>query len=170
MLSPASLKDRVPPHNDDAEVACLGAVLLDPGALERVIPYLRPDDFYKGAHGRIFRAILGLSDRNEAIDLITLTEQLRTDSGLDAVGGPGYISSLTSSVPTSANVEYYARIVREMSMRRRLLKMAAEITASGFDDGEKRFKMFQVHRSGHFSRGIGGYHAAFRRFVPSRRG
>jgi replicative DNA helicase len=141
------LKDKIPPHNEDAEVACLGAILLDPGALERIIPYMRADDFYKGAHGKIFQAILELSDRNEAIDLITLTDALRASGTLDSVGGPGYISGLTSSVPTSANVEYYARIVREMSIRRRLLRIASEITASAFDDGhESRFVIEEAER------------------------
>ncbi len=147
MSSPAMLKDKIPPHNEDAEVACLGAILLDPGALERIIPYMRADDFYKGAHGKIFQAILELSDRNEAIDLITLTDALRASGTLDSVGGPGYISGLTSSVPTSANVEYYARIVREMSIRRRLLRIASEITASAFDDGhESRFVIEEAER------------------------
>ena len=147
MLTPAPLKDRIPPHNLDAEVACLGAILLDPSALERVIPYLRGEDFYKGAHAKIYQSILELSDKNEAIDLITLTEALRATASLDSVGGPGYVSALTSSVPTSANVEYYARIVREMSVRRRLLRIASEITASAFDDRlESRFVIEEAER------------------------
>ncbi|WP_455382651.1 replicative DNA helicase [Salinispira pacifica] len=147
MSSPAVLKDKIPPHSADAEIACLGAILLDPEALGRVLPYLRADDFYKGANSRIFRAILELSDRSEAIDLITLTEALRAAGDLDTVGGPGYVSTLTSAVPTSANVEYYARIVREASVRRRLLRIAAEITASAFEDGvESRLIIEEAER------------------------
>ena len=72
-----ALKDRIPPHSNEAEMATLGAVLLDPEALGVVLRFLRPDDFFKNAHSKIFRAILGLSGRGEAIDLLTLTEELR---------------------------------------------------------------------------------------------
>ncbi|MFW5643036.1 MAG: replicative DNA helicase [Alkalispirochaeta sp.] len=125
---------RVPPHNIEAEVATLGAVLLDPPALTRVVDYVRPEDFYRQANGRIFDAVLKLWDRGESIDLITLTNELQSEGQLERVGGAGYVSSLTTSVPTSANVEYYAQIVRQTSLRRRLITLAAEITESCFDD------------------------------------
>ena len=124
---PASLKDKVPPHNDDAEVATLGALLLDSEALATVIRYLRPEDFYKSAHRRVYQAILNLFDRNEAIDLITLTEELKNTSLLDGCGGPAYISRLTSAVPTSANVRYYAQIVQDCSVRRSLARILSLI-------------------------------------------
>ena len=135
-MASAQLKDRVPPHNPDAEVATLGAILLDPDALGQVISYLRPPDFYRNAHVRVFDAILGLYERGEEIDLITLTQELRSRNALDSVGGAGYVASLTSSVPTSANIEYYARIVRGASVRRRLLKIANEIIAEAYDDSQ----------------------------------
>ncbi|MFW6228049.1 MAG: replicative DNA helicase [Alkalispirochaeta sp.] len=125
---------RVPPHNIEAEVATLGAVLLDPPALTRVVDYVRPEDFYRQANGRVFDAVLKLWDRGESIDLITLTNELQSEGQLERVGGAGYVSSLTTSVPTSANVEYYAQIVRQTSLRRRLITLAAEITESCFDD------------------------------------
>jgi len=128
------MEGRVPPHNIEAEVATLGAVLLDPPALTRVVDYVRPEDFYRQANGRVFDAILKLWDRGESIDLITLTNELQSEGQLDRVGGAGYVSSLTTSVPTSANVEYYAQIVRQTSLRRRLITLAAEITESCFDD------------------------------------
>jgi replicative DNA helicase len=130
-----SLKDKVPPHNLEAEVATLGAILLDPEALGRVLTFLRADDFYRAANGRVFDAIISLSDRSEAIDLITVTEELRGAGTLEIVGGPGYISSLTSAVPTSANVEYYAKIVQESSVRRRLLRVANEMIAAAHEEG-----------------------------------
>ena len=136
-MASAQLKDRVPPHNPEAEVATLGAILLDPDALGQVISYLRPVDFYRNAHVRVFDAILGLYERGEEIDLITLTQELRSRSALDSVGGAGYVASLTSSVPTSANIEYYARIVRGASVRRRLLKIANEIIAEAYDDSQE---------------------------------
>jgi len=134
---PASLKDKVPPHNDDAEVATLGALLLDSEALATVIRYLRPEDFYKSAHRRVYQAILNLFDRNEAIDLITLTEELKNSNLLDGCGGPAYISRLTSAVPTSANVRYYAQIVQDCSVRRSLARISADIIATAHDESQE---------------------------------
>ena len=134
-MSDAALRDRVPPNNVEAEQATLGAILLDPEALGRVLSFLRADDFYKSAHARVFDAIVDLWEKSEGIDLITVTKALKGSGDLELVGGAAYVSSLTSTVPTSANVEYYARIVREMSMRRRLLKTANEIIAETFREG-----------------------------------
>jgi len=134
MAAADSLRDKVPPHNDESEVATLGALLLDPESLATVLKYLRPDDFYKTAHQRIYEAILALFDRSEAIDLITLNEELKTMGLLKSCGGPAYISQLTSAVPTSANIKYYAQIVQALSMRRNLARIASEINASSFDD------------------------------------
>lgn len=128
------MEGRLPPHNLDAETATLGAILLEPSAVTRVIDYLRAEDFYRGVHGSVFDAVVRLWDRGESIDLITLTDELQKNGTLDRVGGAAYISSLTTSVPTSANVEYYAQIVRETSLRRRLIRLAAELTERGFDD------------------------------------
>ncbi len=128
------LKDSIPPHNDEAETATLGALLLDPEAVNKVIPIVRPDDFYKSAHRKICQSIIDLDARSEAIDLITITEELKKRGDLDACGGTPYISRLTSSVPTSANVEYYARIVQENALRRALLRISAEVTAHAYDE------------------------------------
>ncbi len=125
---------RVPPHNIEAEQATLGALLIDNDSLPQVLQYLRAGDFYKQSHQQIFSAILALSNRNEAIDLITLTGELRTEGVLKEAGGTQYISELTSFVPTSANVEYYAKIVHGCSVRRTLLKISAEIVASAYDE------------------------------------
>ncbi len=137
MVASSQLKDKVPPHNNEAEIATIGAVLLDPEALGQVLGHLRPADFYRNAHARIFEAVLALYERGEEIDLITLTQELRTRAALEGVGGAGYVSSLTSAVPTSANVEYYARIVRGGAIRRRLLRIANEIIAEAYDDSKE---------------------------------
>ena len=131
------LRDSVPPHNIDAEVATLGALLLDPEALSTVLRYLRAEDFYRGAHRKVYQAILALFDRNEAIDLITLCDELGRVGELEACGGMARVSQLTSAVPTSANVEYYARIVQALSMRRELQRIAASIIADSFDDSQE---------------------------------
>lgn len=128
------MEGRLPPHNLDAEIATLGAILLEPSAVTRVVDYVRAEDFYRSAHGNIYEAVVSLWDRGESIDLITLTDELQKNGTLDRVGGAAYISSLTTAVPTSANVEYYAQIVRETSLRRRLIRLAAELTERCFDD------------------------------------
>ncbi|KGE73800.1 replicative DNA helicase [Spirochaeta lutea] len=128
------MEGRVPPHNNDAELATLGALLLDSEALGRIIPILRPEDFYRQAHQKVFQTIIDLSDRSEPIDLITVTDDLKAKKLIDSVGGPAFISQLTSIVPTSANIEYYARIVKESSVRRRLLRISAEISTDAYDE------------------------------------
>ncbi len=129
-----NLKDMVPPHNDDAEKATLGALLLDPEAISSVLQYLRPDDFYRTAHAKIFASIINLFNKGEAVDLITLIEDLKVSGSLEGAGGAAYVSGLTSVVPTSANVEYYAGIVQGCSVRRQLLRISSEITATAHDD------------------------------------
>ena len=130
----AELKDRTPPHNEEAERATLGALLLDPESLSTVLRYLRPEDCYRGAHRRVFQAIVNLFQRGDVIDLITLTDELRSLGELESSGGSAYVSSLTSSVPTSANVEYYAKIVQGFSIRRALLKISNEVIATAHDE------------------------------------
>jgi len=133
-METASLKDRVPPHNDEAEKATLGALMIDSEALSTVLRYLRPDDFYRTGHNKIFQAIISLFQKGEVIDLITLTNELRTGGELESCGGMAYVSSLTSEVPTSANVEYYARIVQGCSVRRALIKISHGIIANAYND------------------------------------
>ena len=133
-MAPAQLKDRVPPHNAEAEQAVLGAILLDPDSVTLILRFLRPDDFYVNANKNIFSAIISLYEKGQKPDLITLTDELRLLSILDASGGPGYVADLTSFVPSSANVEYYARIVQENSVRRALLRLSQQMTAKVFDD------------------------------------
>ncbi len=146
-MSDEPLRDRVPPHNTEAEVATLGAILLDPESLGRVLTLLRADDFYRVSHARIYDAIMVLWEKNEAIDLITVTETLKSAGDLEIAGGAAYISSLTSSVPTSANVEYYAKIVHETNVRRRLLQVAQQIVADAFSEtGESREMVEEAER------------------------
>jgi replicative DNA helicase len=136
-MSAGNLKDAVPSHNEDAEIATLGAVLIDAEALPTIIPLLRPDDFYRGAHQRIYEGVLALFDRGQSIDLITLSDELRARGTLDLCGGSAYISRLTSAVPTSANVEYYARIVQAGSIRRTLARVSQEIISRAHDEGSE---------------------------------
>ncbi|MDR2403432.1 MAG: replicative DNA helicase [Spirochaetaceae bacterium] len=133
-MAQSSLKDRIPPQNEDAEKATLGALLLDEDAVVTAIQYLRADDFYSNANGRIFKAILNLFNSGRKADIITVVEELRQSGELDAAGGPAYVASLTNVVPTSANVDYYAGIVRDCSLRRSLIRVSGEISLKAYDE------------------------------------
>jgi replicative DNA helicase len=133
-LAPGTLRDSIPSHNEEAEIATLGAALIDAQSLSTLIPLVRPEDFYKGAHQRIYEGILSLFDRGQSIDLITLADELRARGTLDMCGGMAYISRLTSAVPTSANAEFYARIVQAASIRRALARVSQEIIAHAHDE------------------------------------
>ena len=128
------LKDRVPPHNEDAERATLGAMLMDEDAVITAIQYLRPGDFYSNANSRIYAAILSLFNQGRKADIITIVEELRQNGELDGANGAAYIASLTSVVPTAANVDYYAQIVQSCSIRRALIKVSSEVTAKSFEE------------------------------------
>ena len=118
---------RVPPHSSDSEQAVLGAVLLDNEALLQVLDVLRAEDFYERSHQLLFQAMVLLWDRREPIDIVTLSSQLKAGGQIDAAGGLDYLSYLVDAVPTSANTLYYARIIKEMSLRRKLIHTAGEI-------------------------------------------
>lgn len=122
--------DRVSPHNVEAEQAVLGSVLLDSESLFSVTEILHPEDFYERAHRFIYEAVLLLSEKGSAIDLVTVTEELRRQNQLDQVGGPAYIASIAGAVPSSSNAAYYANIVAQKSTLRSLISAAGEIAAS----------------------------------------
>ena len=124
--------DKIPPQNLVAEQSAIGSMLLDKNAAVRAIELLNPDSFYRDAHRFIYEAILQLFDRGEPVDLVTVTEELRKTGKLDAVGGAIYVTDLLNSVPTSANVEYYAKIVEEKAILRRLIESATKIVSDAF--------------------------------------
>ena len=124
---------RVPPHSIEAEESVLGATLLDNEAINTAMELLQPEDFYRAGHRAIFQAMVALTDRREPIDVITLSQELRTMGLLDEAGGIEKLTSLASAVPSAANVAYYAKTVRELAMRRRLIHEATEIINEAFD-------------------------------------
>src|SRR5690606_37445948 len=128
--------DRTLPHNLEAEKGVLGAVLINNHAFNQATEVINAEDFFRDAHRRIFDKMIGLSERSLPIDLITLKDELTRSGELDDVGGPAYISSLTDGVPRSANVEHYARIVKERSTLRRLIQSATEVLARAYDAEE----------------------------------
>jgi replicative DNA helicase len=131
-MSDQEFPERTLPHNLDAERSVLGAVLIRNDAINAATEVIDAGDFFRAAHQLIFDKMIGLSDRSQAIDLITLTDELRRAGQLDEVGGPAYIASLTDGVPRSSHVEHYARIVKETSTRRRLIVSADRIRADAY--------------------------------------
>jgi len=128
------LKDKIPPHNLEAEQATLGAMLLDWSSVSDVITYLRADRFYSQQNQIIFDAMMNLFSKGVKGDMLTLIDDLTKSGKLEAAGGVSYISSLTDVVPTSANVDYYAKTVLDESTRRDLIKISSEIKADSFDE------------------------------------
>ncbi|MDI6703770.1 MAG: replicative DNA helicase [bacterium] len=128
---------KIPPHSLEAEISTLGAMMMEREAISRVLEILNEDLFYWDAHKRIWAAILNLYEKNEPVDLITLTEQLKKEGNLDEVGGAAYLAQILNSVPTAANVEHYARIVAEKGVLRKLISSATEIVELGYQgEGE----------------------------------
>ncbi|SNS53611.1 primary replicative DNA helicase [Anaerovirgula multivorans] len=124
---------KVPPHSIEAEQSVLGAMLMGKGSIIVVLEILKPQDFYKEAHREIFESIFDIFNREEPVDLITLTEELKKRGTLDAIGGIPYINSLSEGVPITANVKYYADIVEEKATLRRLIKSSEDIIQMSFN-------------------------------------
>ena len=128
---------RIPPHSVESEQSILGSILLDKDAIITVTETIQPEDFYKEAHKIIYECMLKLNSKNEPIDLITLTEELKKQDSLENIGGISYITSLSTIVPTTTNVKYYADIVKEKSVLRKLIKVSNDILNSGYDNSVK---------------------------------
>jgi len=127
---------RVPPQAVDVEMAVLGAMMLDKGAIAKAIEILDDTSFYKPAHQRIFAAMTGLFEKSEPVDLITLVEELRRRGELDKVGGEYYLTELTGKVTTAANVEYHAHIVLEKALMRQLISSSSEVVGRAYSETE----------------------------------
>ena len=132
---------KVPPQSLDAEESVLGSILLDSHALDRVIESMSDADFYRESHRKIFRAMIALSEKNEPIDLVTLTDTLKARGELQEVGGAIYLAELNDKVPSAANVAHYARIIREKAVLRSLINVSNEI-ASRCYNGEEDMEQF----------------------------
>jgi len=134
-MNEADLSSRkLPPQHLEAEQSVLGGILIENEAINRVTEILDADDFYRDAHRKIFNALINLSERDEPADLITLTNELRKTDQLDSIGGASYLTSLIDSVPTAANIEYYAKIVKEKAILRKLIQTSTEIITQSYED------------------------------------
>lgn len=129
-----ALPERVPPQNIEAEQAVLGAMLIKKEAIAEVQEILQPDDFYREAHRIVYEAMVQLQNDDEAVDLVTLTEQLRKSEQLDKIGGLAFITQLANAVPTAANVVYHAKIVKEKAELRSLINAATAIASAAYED------------------------------------
>lgn len=121
------------PHDLGAEKSVLGAVLIDEEGLVKVVELLKPTHFYKTAHKNVYECMLNLYERREPIDLITLPQELKKQSMLEAIGGVGYLTELVNSVPTASNAEYYAKIIVDSALRRDIISAGGKITQLGFE-------------------------------------
>jgi len=146
---------RLPPQNLEAEQCVLGSVLLQQGALVKIVELVAPSDFYREAHKNIFSAMVALFEKNEPQDIITVSNILKDKNKLDEVGGPAYLANLTDIVPVAANISYYAQIIRSKAILRRLIQTSTEIAARCYeeqddidslvDDAEKT--IFEISRT-----------------------
>ncbi len=123
---------KIPPHSIEAEQSVLGAMILDKEAITEVTDLIKSDDFYKEAHKEIFNGILDLYDKNEPVDIVTLSEILRKMDILENIGGIGYLSDLSDAGILSSNARYYAKIIEEKAILRRLIKASTDILEQGY--------------------------------------
>jgi len=126
----------LPPQNIEAEQSVLGSLMLDKDAVVRIADILVPDDFYRGTHTNIYQAMLDLYEKNEPIDLLSLTNSLEQRNQLDEIGGHSYLTSLVNSVPTAANISHYAKIVKSKKVLRDLIDSSAQISQLSFSEPE----------------------------------
>lgn len=125
---------KVPPHNLDAEMSLLGAILIDEEVLADVTDKVHADDFYEKRHQTIFAAMLRLFERHRPIDLLTLSDELEKKDSLETIGGSSYLTELTNYVPTAANASAYAELVAQRAVRRRLIKASSDIAELAFKE------------------------------------
>lgn len=127
-----SRMERIPPHSDEAEKSVLGSIILDKEALYEVLEILRDDDFYSEMHQEIYRAVLELFRKSEPVDILTVSEELKTRNTLEMVGGRAYVAQLSTLVPSTSNAPEYARIIAEKAVLRRLISASSEIMEQAY--------------------------------------
>src|ERR1700693_3541189 len=136
MATPTTALERQLPQNTEAERSILGAILLDNNALNATLEKLKPEDFFHDHHRRIYQQMIVLGETQQAIDLVTLTEQLHRSGELESSGGPAYIAQLMDGVPHVTNIEHYARIVKEKSLLRALIHATHSIQQQALEAEE----------------------------------
>ncbi len=125
---------KIPPQATEMEEAVLGGLMLEKDAVIEVIDILKPESFYKDEHQKIFYAIVDLFSGNKAIDILTVTEQLRKNKELESIGGPAYLTQLTGRIASAAHIEFHARIIQQKYIQRELIRVSTEIQNRAFDE------------------------------------
>ncbi len=138
---------RVPPQATDVEKAVLGAMLIEREAIPQAVEVLPPEAFYTAKHEKIYSAILSLFERGNPVDLVTLTEELKRRDQLDDVGGPYYLTELTTEVASAANVEYHSRIIAEKSLLRKMIEKLTTLVGKAYDPGADAFDLLDEAES-----------------------
>jgi replicative DNA helicase len=144
-----TIGDKTPPHDDELEQATLGSLLADIEAVSAAIQiHLRADDFYSRANMRIYEAVLSLDAKGLRPDIQTVVQELKQLGKLDEAGGASYVSSLTTVIPSSANIDYYAQMVKNYSLKRSLLKVASQMSVNAYDESkDSREALEEVQQS-----------------------
>lgn len=132
---------KVPPQAKDLEEAVLGAIMLEKNAFDAVVEILKPECFYVDAHQRIYRSMQSLAQKNQPIDILTVTEELRFKEELELVGGPFYVTKITNSVVSSANIEAHSRIILQKFIQRELIRISGEIIGDAYEDSTDVFDL-----------------------------
>lgn len=132
---------KLPPQAPDLEEAVLGALMLEKNALNDVIEFLKPEHFYSDVHNEIYTAIIDLFKESEPVDMRTVVNQLRKTGKIEVIGGAYYIAELTSKVSSAANIEYHARVIIEMAIKRELIRVASQIHQDAFEDTTDVFEL-----------------------------
>src|SRR6187455_1971337 len=132
---------KLPPQALDLEEAVLGALMLEKSALNAVVEFLKPEHFYSEGHREIYNAIIQLFKSSEPVDMRTVVNQLRKDGKLELVGNAYYIAELTSKVSSAANIEYHARVVIEMAIKRELIQISSQIQHDAYEDTSDVFDL-----------------------------
>jgi len=140
-ITTTTLSDKLPPQNLEAERACLGSMLLDKEAIEVAIDILQSDDFYSDQHRTVFDALIELYNRSVPVDIVTLTDFLKDSGGMEKAGGIVYVSSLLEDVPTSANIEYYAKIIEQKSLLRKLIRASSAVISMSYDKDKDAYEI-----------------------------
>ncbi|HMP86375.1 MAG TPA: DnaB-like helicase N-terminal domain-containing protein, partial [Lacibacter sp.] len=132
---------KVPPQSRELEEAVLGAIMLEKAAFDNVSEILRPECFYLDTHQRIFRAMQALTAKSAPIDLLTVVEELRTREELEMVGGAYYVTRLTNTVVSTANIEAHARIILQKFLQRELIRMSGEVISEAYEESADVFDL-----------------------------
>jgi replicative DNA helicase len=168
---PEAVSERTLPHNLEAERSVLGAILLHNDAFNLAAEVIDSHDFFRDAHRRIFDKMVKLAERGDAIDLVTLKEELGRSGDLEEVGGPAYITALVDGVPRSMNIEHYARIIKEKATLRSLIFSANKILATAYEAEEEADAVLDQAEHAIFARkcATGSCRSALWRGAASRR-